>query len=509
MNFSHAILIIVVLLGASHLRAEGKYQRTRGGGALIWNNYPSPEDVATWEGGVDAEGYASGQGLLTWWKGSVWKSRYEGKMVQGRLEGLIVNEDADGTFFTGTFLKGQKGADWERWQGLSKPDLEQLQKSAEADSGSDSPQAGHRGEKAVLEMPGGPVPPGKRMVLPSAVEVPAFLKTRPWHYLYIIARTAEKGPIRGGNGGGQLDFFTEITEPEGVCFGTIMLCTASLPGAWEQSLNVGGNCAYAKYRFIDGVTRNDVVRLEAYWRRDGSIDYTLPMRVMYCENRQKYYFEGYCTAQGPNGRGTVSGKDVALSSVEGRTYGIFKDGTLIKPCTLAEFASPETLAHLERNQRLAGAQKMVLGVLAAGTVITFGTYDAVGRKMQKWQAEAGASGNTKSSSSGHATPPSSSRTSQSAAQQSQTRTFIVKSDARRAESTGQITHRGRNTITIAADGERYSVEYGFDYPYSYLVTGGGDLTGKAVTVHFKGGTAAQISCSAGNGRCEITRFGRE
>lgn len=371
--------ILALLFSASPIFGEGAFQRTRDGAVRVWNNHPSPDDAATWDGGKDSDGYASGSGTLTWWKGQTWTSRYTGRMVRGRFDGPVANTDADGRRFAGTYRMGKKGADWKE-EAISAP-AESKPPGREVESTRLDPLGAAGPCKQVVEYPPGPVPPGRVMVLPSALEVPAFLEGRPWHVIYITGRAAEKGPIRGYDGGGQLDFFTEITEPLGVCFGTVMLCTSSLPGTWHDSPNQS-KYAYAQYlRFPEGVTRNDVIRIEAYWKSDGWLDYSLPMRIMYCENRQKYFFEGYCTPQGPNGRGTLSAKDVGPDNTDGRVYGIFRDGKLVKQLSLSEFASQETLDHLARNQRLANAQKQLIATIAIGTAITFGVYDAVGTKM--------------------------------------------------------------------------------------------------------------------------------
>ena len=39
-------------------------------------------------------------------------NRYSGKMVRGRFDGPVVNVDARGKMFHGTFVKGTKANDW-------------------------------------------------------------------------------------------------------------------------------------------------------------------------------------------------------------------------------------------------------------------------------------------------------------------------------------------------------------------------------------------------------------
>jgi hypothetical protein len=106
----------------------GVYQRTKDGRTLVWNNSPRRGDSVTWSGARDTNGYAIGSGTLTWYKsdrtivtgsnipapttGSAPRGRYTGKMVKGRLQGLVVNIDASGQTFHGTFVNGAKTSDW-------------------------------------------------------------------------------------------------------------------------------------------------------------------------------------------------------------------------------------------------------------------------------------------------------------------------------------------------------------------------------------------------------------
>jgi formylglycine-generating enzyme required for sulfatase activity len=101
-------LLQSVLLAAGH---GGAYVRSREG-ALVWDNYPQPGDEASWSGARDSQNYASGQGTLRWYKSGSFQSRYDGNMVQGKFDGIVRNEDADGKHYRGTFVNGAKGSDW-------------------------------------------------------------------------------------------------------------------------------------------------------------------------------------------------------------------------------------------------------------------------------------------------------------------------------------------------------------------------------------------------------------
>jgi hypothetical protein len=117
-----------MLLMANAAYGGGAYQWTKDGRTLVWNNYPTPVDQATWSGKQDANGYATGYGTLTWFRvwpanvtgsnipaakrGSVAVGRYSGKMVRGKFDGPVVNVDADGKTFHGTYVNGRKTANW-------------------------------------------------------------------------------------------------------------------------------------------------------------------------------------------------------------------------------------------------------------------------------------------------------------------------------------------------------------------------------------------------------------
>ena len=117
---------VLSLLLFVHSANAGAYQRTKDGKARVWNNYPQPGDMATWSGDRDTQGYATGYGTLTWYTterkrvtGSNLPSlkhaivgSYSGVMVRGKLDGSVVNVDANGKTFHGTFVDGRKGNDW-------------------------------------------------------------------------------------------------------------------------------------------------------------------------------------------------------------------------------------------------------------------------------------------------------------------------------------------------------------------------------------------------------------
>ena len=118
----------LLLLFANGVYGGGAYQRTKDGKTLIWNDDPDRNKEAIWSGSRDPNGYASGQGTLTWYRverkavtgswissprgHSVFVSRYLGKMVRGKLEGPVAIVDATGKIFRGTFVNGSRVGNW-------------------------------------------------------------------------------------------------------------------------------------------------------------------------------------------------------------------------------------------------------------------------------------------------------------------------------------------------------------------------------------------------------------
>jgi len=111
---------------------DGTYQRTRNGKALVWNNDPSPGDEASWSGGRDREGYASGFGTLTWYtvqqqngsaKPAVY-ARYWGNMVRGKFNGPV-NAHSKGRTNYAIFSDGVRTTRWVAGPAPSRASAEQ------------------------------------------------------------------------------------------------------------------------------------------------------------------------------------------------------------------------------------------------------------------------------------------------------------------------------------------------------------------------------------------------
>src|SRR5437667_1089008 len=107
--FGALLLLLILAKGAL---ADGAYQRTDDHKkTFVWNNDPKPDDTATWSGGRDAEGYATGPGTLEWFRrdrsfttgSNILKpkktliSSYSGTMVHGKFSGGVMTDDHGNT----------------------------------------------------------------------------------------------------------------------------------------------------------------------------------------------------------------------------------------------------------------------------------------------------------------------------------------------------------------------------------------------------------------------------
>jgi hypothetical protein len=125
MNMRRLILGSALILMASGAFAGGTYQETKRGRITVWNEHPAAGELAKWSGRRDKNGYATGDGTLTWYRleapnrtGSripftrtVILSRYSGKMVRGKLEGSVVSTDSDGRRTRVAFVNGHESTE--------------------------------------------------------------------------------------------------------------------------------------------------------------------------------------------------------------------------------------------------------------------------------------------------------------------------------------------------------------------------------------------------------------
>ncbi|HZR79435.1 MAG TPA: hypothetical protein VFA58_09500, partial [Chthoniobacterales bacterium] len=104
------VCALIFLLGANGVSAA-RYQRCKDGKTLVWNSLRGVAQEAEWSGARDLNGYATGEGTLTWYRLAGVVNTYTGKMQRGKFEGPVVKEQA-GTRLQATFANGEKVSGW-------------------------------------------------------------------------------------------------------------------------------------------------------------------------------------------------------------------------------------------------------------------------------------------------------------------------------------------------------------------------------------------------------------
>jgi ketosteroid isomerase-like protein len=173
-RFLFACSALLLLASAAYARS-GPYQRTEDGEALVWNNYSKAGEVATWSGDRDANGYATGHGILTWYRverkfivGSIVPTvkrtlvaRYSGNMKRGKLDGPV-SADTNGEIFHAKFVDGNIAGSWIAGPapGRGEKRNERVQRSAVVETPAegpgrapDQPLAQDLREGAIIETP--------------------------------------------------------------------------------------------------------------------------------------------------------------------------------------------------------------------------------------------------------------------------------------------------------------------------------------------------------------------
>lgn len=197
---SRILLFGLILIAASPVYAA-KYERTLDGKTKIWRGTSRRTLQASWSGDRDEKGYATGRGTLTWFRTQkTWEtgsllpsvkyfevSQYTGKMVEGKLEGSVVYEDARGKKYHAKFAEGQKTSDWVAGSGSSKKRSEETEsrpKVAEAPAEppppAEAPAPEPKIEQHVAEKQPSPAPVADKQSSPVAArEVSATHPSEP------------------------------------------------------------------------------------------------------------------------------------------------------------------------------------------------------------------------------------------------------------------------------------------------------------------------------------------
>ncbi|MEY2555675.1 MAG: hypothetical protein QOF93_819, partial [Verrucomicrobiota bacterium] len=96
----------LLLLFANGANAA-RYQRTQDGKTLVWNSLRGVAQEVTWSGARDSDGYATGEGTLTWYRLGTFINSYTGRMVHGKFDGPVIRVQGQTRLQT-NFVNGGK-----------------------------------------------------------------------------------------------------------------------------------------------------------------------------------------------------------------------------------------------------------------------------------------------------------------------------------------------------------------------------------------------------------------
>jgi len=179
--FVCATLLLLLANGASGAR----YQRAQDGKTLVWNNLRGVAQDVTWSGLRDVNGYATGEGTLTWYRLGKFVNSYTGRMVHGKFDGLVIREQGQTRLQT-TFVNGDKAGDWSE-PGSTRPSApkpkEQLPPAVE-------PQPT---EEPIVERPS-PTPTSSPTPRPTLTATPTSIPRPTSTPLTVLSRSATRSP---------------------------------------------------------------------------------------------------------------------------------------------------------------------------------------------------------------------------------------------------------------------------------------------------------------------------
>jgi len=168
--FLCAAALILLANGASAAR----YQKTQDGKTQVWNSLRGVAQEVTWTGLRDLNGYATGQGTLTWYRLGGVVNSYTGKMVRGKFEGPVIREQGN-TRLQANFVNGEKASGW------SEPGSAPAESASASPTRSvhASPTPNQKIEEAEKELTASPLPspspsPTEAFELPTPIATATF-----------------------------------------------------------------------------------------------------------------------------------------------------------------------------------------------------------------------------------------------------------------------------------------------------------------------------------------------
>ncbi|PYK32120.1 MAG: hypothetical protein DME57_00995, partial [Verrucomicrobia bacterium] len=81
MSVRRFLFCATILFLCANAASAARYQRCQDGKTLIWNSLRGVAQDSSWSGLRDVNGYATGEGTLTWYRLGDVVNRYTGQMV--------------------------------------------------------------------------------------------------------------------------------------------------------------------------------------------------------------------------------------------------------------------------------------------------------------------------------------------------------------------------------------------------------------------------------------------
>lgn len=105
-----AVVVVSLFLLQGGALASSNWSRTQEG-FKVWVGFYHAAETATastWSGAVDADGYASGKGVLKFFEGKEVTLIYEGILLKGKATGKGSYRDSFGCGYEGDFVDGKR-----------------------------------------------------------------------------------------------------------------------------------------------------------------------------------------------------------------------------------------------------------------------------------------------------------------------------------------------------------------------------------------------------------------
>lgn len=104
-------VFLFVMFVCSTVVANAGAWLTTDKGVKVWTAKVQGGQNFSWSGGADANGFATGEGILQSFQDGIPTEKYSGSMSGGKKNGYGINLSADGTIFEGSYIASQRSGE--------------------------------------------------------------------------------------------------------------------------------------------------------------------------------------------------------------------------------------------------------------------------------------------------------------------------------------------------------------------------------------------------------------